>query len=61
VRSPGAERLGRVEFVVESGRSDARETWLVMRADPAAVLDRGVPAPNFPAGFNPYFDPPIAA
>jgi hypothetical protein len=89
VRSPGAERLGRVEFVVESLRSDARETWLVMRADPAAVpryaqmgldveagarvvveaesltpigvLDRGVPAPNFPAGFNPYFDPPIAA
>ena len=89
IRSPGAERLGRIEFVVESGRSDARETWLVMRADssavpryaqmgldveagarvvveaesltPIGVLDRGAPAPNFPAGFNPYFDPPIAA
>jgi hypothetical protein len=87
--SPGAETLGRIEFVVESDRSDARETWLVMRADssavpryaqmglevepgarvvveaasltPIGVLDRGAPAPNFPAGFNPYFDPPIAA
>lgn len=81
------DHLGRVEFVVESARNDARETWLVMRADPDAVprfaqmglsvaeggrvvveaaslrpigvLDRGGPAPGRPAGFNPYFDPPI--
>ena len=36
-QAPGAEKLGRVEYVVESGRSGARETWLVMRADPGAV------------------------
>ena len=28
---------------------------------PIGVLDRTMPAPNRPAGFNPYFDPPIAA
>jgi hypothetical protein len=84
-RTPGADALGRIEYVVESGRIGARETWLVMRADPAAVpryarmgldvaagsrvvvdatslrpigvLDEDVP--NRPAGFNPYFDPPI--
>jgi hypothetical protein len=83
VRSPGAERLGSIEFVVESGRSDARETdssavpcyaqmglaveagaRVVVEAEsltPIGVLDRGAPPPNFPAGFNPYFDPPIAA
>jgi len=88
-RAPDADRLGRIEYVVESRRSDARDTWLVMRADagavsgyaamglavtpgsrvvvdasslrPIGVLDRGVQAPNRPAGFNPYFDPPIAA
>jgi hypothetical protein len=36
-RRAGAEKLGRIEFVVESRRNDARETWLVMRADPGAV------------------------
>jgi hypothetical protein len=84
-RTPDAASLGRVEYVVESGRAGARETWLVMRADPQAVsgyarmgldvaagsrvvvdatslrpigvLDEDVP--NRPAGFNPYFDPPI--
>ena len=88
MKAAGAEKLGRVEFVVESARSDARETWLVMRADPEAVpryaemglavtegsrvvveaeslrpigiLTRGVSAPARPAGFNPYFDPPLA-
>jgi len=86
---PGADALGRVEYVVESRRQGARETWLVMRADrgavpgyaqlglhvspgtrvvveadtlrPVGILDREIPAPNRPAGFNPYFDPPIAA
>jgi len=69
-----AEKLGRVEYVVESRRSDGRETWLVMRAESGArvvveadtlrtigILDAARPAPNRPAGFNPYFDPPIAA
>ena len=28
---------------------------------PVGVLEREVPVPNRPAGFNPYFDPPIAA
>lgn len=86
-RSLGADSLGRVEYVVESGRAGARETWLVMRADPAAVpryalmgldvsagsrvvveadslrpvgvLEDAPDVPNRPAGFNPYFDPPI--
>ena len=88
-RAPGAEKLGRLEYVVESRRSGTRETWLVMRADPGAVpryaqmglavtpgarvvveaaslrpigiLERGAAPPNRPAGFNPYFDPPVAA
>jgi len=87
--APGADNLGRVEYVVESRRNDARETWLVMRADPGAVahyarmglavtvgarvvieaaslrpigvLERAAQVPNRPAGYNPYFDPPIAA
>jgi hypothetical protein len=87
-RAPGTDALGRVEYVVESGRIGARETWLVMRADPEAVpryaqmgldvlpgsrvvveaaslrpigvLEPETPAPNRPAGFNPYFDPPLA-
>jgi hypothetical protein len=86
---PAAERLGRVEYVVESDRSDAHETWLVMRADtgalphyaqmglsvtegarvvvdasslrPIGILERGAPPANHPAGFNPYFDPPVVA
>jgi hypothetical protein len=84
-RAPGAESLGRVEYVVESGPAGARETWLVMRANPQAVsgyarmgLDVAAgsrvvveatslrpigvlddDAPNHPAGFNPYFDPPL--
>ena len=88
-RVAGAERLGRIEFVVESRRNDTRETWLVMRADssavpryaqlgldvapgarvvveatslrPIGVLEHEAAAPSRPAGFNPYFDPPIAA
>jgi hypothetical protein len=88
-RAPGAEKLGRIEYVIESARSGTRATWLVMRADagaipsyaqmgltvapgarvvvdaaslqPIGVLDRALPAPSRPAGFNPYFDPPIAA
>ena len=88
-RAPGTDKLGRVEYVVESRRSDSRETWLVMRADsgavpsyarmgldvqpgarvvveaeslrPIGILDRGKQAPERPAGFNPYFDPPMAA
>jgi len=28
---------------------------------PIGVLERGEPTPNRPAGFNPYFDPPLAA
>ena len=85
----GAEKLGRIEYVVESRRKNTRETWLVMRADrgavshyaqmglvvtagarvvveaaslqPVGVLENGLHVPNRPAGFNPYFDPPIAA
>lgn len=87
--APGAEKLGRIEYVVETRRSDTRETWLVMRADPGAVphyaqmglavtagarvvveaaslqpigvLENGLQVSHRPAGFNPYFDPPIAA
>jgi hypothetical protein len=87
--TPGAPGLGRVEYIVESRRQGARETWLVMRADrgavpryaqmglhvtpgarvvvdagtlrPIGILEREIAAPNRPAGFNPYFDPPIAA
>ena len=88
-RTPAAEQLGHVEFVVESDRNDAHETWLVMRADtgalphyarwglsvtegarvvveasslrPIGILQRGAPPANHPAGFNPYFDPPVVA
>jgi hypothetical protein len=27
---------------------------------PIGVLEEGADAPNRPAGFNPYFDPPLA-
>ena len=71
---PGAERPGNnIEFVVESVRDGAREMWLVTRDDAGArlvveagtlrrvgVLQDKAAAPNRPAGFNPYFDPPIA-
>jgi hypothetical protein len=88
-RTSPADALGRVEYVVESRRNGARETWLVMRADkgavrryaqlglevtpgarivveaetlkPIGILERDIPPPNRPAGFNPYFDPPLAA
>ena len=87
-RRASRDSLGRVEYVVESGPVGARETWLVMRADPAAVpqyarmgvdvspgsrvvveaaslrpigvLEGEADVPNRPAGFNPYFDPPLA-
>ena len=86
---PSPDALGRLEYVVESRRRGARETWLVLRADPGSVpryarmgldvkagarvvidagtlrpigvLEREIPVPNRPAGFNPYFDPPIVA
>ena len=86
--TPPPDALGRVEYVVESRRAGARETWLVMRADrgavpryaqmglhvtpgarvvveagtlkPIGILEREIPAPNRPAGFNPYFDLPNA-
>ena len=68
-RAPGADELGRLEFVVENRRSDAHETVtpgtrVVLEAQslrPIGVLERGEPTPNRPAGFNPYFDPPLAA
>ena len=70
-RAPGADKPGNIEYIVESSRKDARETWLVMRADasgaravveaaslrPIGVIERRTPPPNRPAGFNPYFDP----